>query len=61
MKRQWAYKVTVCDRKVRIVYTGKYIDSRRAEAVAQSWLSDTPNGTAYVYGRFDGSCLTLWS
>ena len=60
MRKQWAYEVTVCDRKGRIVYTGKYITSSRAEAAAQSWLNDTPNGTAYIYGRFDCSCITIW-
>lgn len=59
MKKQWAYEVTVTDRKGRTVYTGKYITFERAQRYAKAVLADTPNGEAYIYSRFDGTCMTL--
>lgn len=58
MKKQWAYKVTVLDHKGRTVYTGKYITFKRAERYAKAALNDTPNGSAYIYSRWDGTCIT---
>lgn len=59
MRQQWAYEVTVTDRKGRTVYTGRYITFERAQRYANAVLADTPNGSASIYGRFDGSCITL--
>lgn len=59
MRQQWAYTVTVCDRKGRVTYTGKYVTYARAEAKARRELDDTPNGTASIISRFDGTCITL--
>ena len=58
MRQQWAYEVTVSDRKCRTVYTGRYITFERAERYAKAVLSDTPNGSACIYSRWDGSCIT---
>lgn len=59
MRKQWAYEVAVSDGRGRLVYTGKYITYARAEARALTELADAPNGTANIYGRFDGSCVTI--
>lgn len=59
MRQQWAYRVTVTDRKGSITYTGKYISYQRAEAKAKAELADTPNGMATIVSRWDGTCITL--
>ena len=61
MRQQWAYEVTVCDRKGRTTYTGRYITYKRAEAKARVELACTPNGVAYIISRYDGTCITLVS
>lgn len=58
MRKQWAYEVTVFDRKGRIVYNGKYISFERAERYAKAELSDVPNGTASIHSRFDNTTVT---